>query len=86
MAAKVLGGVVAAGASTVAKTALDKGWQASTGRKPPKKATSKEGTLVEAIAWALLSAVVLALVETLIKRKFADVFDPGPAEPTEPAK
>jgi hypothetical protein len=75
MASKVIGGVVAAGGTVAAKTVLDKGWQASTGKKPPKKATAKEGTLVEALVWAVLSAVVLAVVETLIKRKLADAFD-----------
>jgi hypothetical protein len=85
VAAKVIGGVASAGAASVAKSALDKGWRASTGKKPPKKATAKEGTLLEAIVWAVLSAVALAVVETLVKRKLADFFDPGPEEPSPDA-
>lgn len=63
----------AIGAATLAKKALTKGWVAKRGRIPGNPATT-DTTWNEALAWAVLSGVVVGVVRLLAQRGVAAAF------------
>ena len=66
--------VSALGAASVARKVLDKGWQASTGRKPPANPADPDVQVGEAIAWAALTGASVALVRMLAQRRAANYY------------
>jgi hypothetical protein len=66
-------GVAALGAATLAKKVLTKGWTARRG-KPPGNPAAGDTTWGEAIAWALLSGVVVGMVRLVAERGVAAAF------------
>jgi hypothetical protein len=63
-------------ASTVAagiamRKAVETAWEKGTGRPPPRNPESPETTWAEAIAWAMLSGVTVAMARLLATRKAA---------------
>jgi hypothetical protein len=68
---KILASVGAAAGTTVARKALDTGWKATTGRKPPEQPEHPDVRWSEAATWAVASAVVVALGKLLTQRRIA---------------
>ncbi len=56
-----------------ARKAANATWKmGSGGKEPPSDPTNPEATVKEAIAWAIFSGVVVAVVRVLIARKLAE--------------
>lgn len=55
-------------ASSLAKSALERGYLSYTGRRPPQNPASPRVTWRAAFTWALVAGVVMALSETLAER------------------
>jgi Protein of unknown function (DUF4235) len=68
---KIMTGAAAAVGTTVARKALDTGWRATTGRKPPEKPEHPDVRWGEAAAWAVGSAAIAALFKLLAQRRIA---------------
>jgi hypothetical protein len=68
---KILTGVGAAAGMAVARKALDTGWKAATGRKPPENPEHPDVRWSEAATWAVASGVVVALGKLLAQRRIA---------------
>jgi hypothetical protein len=64
----------ALGAAAVARKVLDKGWQLSTGRKPPENPADPDVQVGEAIAWAVLTGASVAVVRMLAQRRAANYY------------
>jgi thiazole synthase ThiGH ThiG subunit len=66
--------VSALGAAAVAKKALDSGWKAATGKRPPENPADPDVQMGEAIAWAVISGTLVALARMLAQRRAADYY------------
>jgi hypothetical protein len=66
--------VSALGAAAVARKALDAGWKAGTGRKPPANPADPDVQFTEAVAWAALTGASVALVRMLAQRRAAHYY------------
>ena len=49
--------VSALGAAALAKKALDTGWRAATGKRPPENPADPDIRMAEAVAWAAVSSL-----------------------------
>ncbi len=68
---KLLGTGANLGAALVTSRALDAGWRAVVGRKPPNKPESPELGQREALAWSAVSGAALGLMRTYATRRAA---------------
>jgi len=66
--------VSALGAAALAKKALDSGWKAATGKRPPENPADPDVQMGEAIAWAVISGTLVALARMLAQRRAADYY------------
>ena len=66
--------VSALGAAAIAKKALDSGWKAATGKRPPENPADPDVRMGEAIAWAVISGTLVALARMLAQRRAADYY------------
>lgn len=66
--------VSALGAAAIAKKALDSGWKAATGKRPPENPADPDVQMGEAIAWAVISGTLVALARMLAQRRAADYY------------
>jgi len=66
--------VSALAAATVARKVLDKGWQLSTGRKPPANPADPDVAVWEAIAWSVVTGASVAVVRMLAQRRAANYY------------
>jgi len=66
--------VSALGAAALAKKALDSGWKAATGKRPPENPADPDVQMGEAIAWAVVSGTFVALARMLAQRRAADYY------------
>lgn len=66
--------VAALGAAAVAKKALDGGWKAATGRKPPVNPADPDVDVWEAVAWAAASGTFIAIAKMLAQRRAANYY------------
>ena len=69
---KILVTASTVGAGIVMRKAIETAWEKSTGKPPPRNPESPETTWAEAIAWAMLSGVAVAVARLLATRKAAD--------------
>jgi hypothetical protein len=60
------------GAGLLMRKAIEKVWEKGTGAPPPDQPESPDTTWAEAVGWALLSGVAVALARLLATRKAAD--------------
>jgi hypothetical protein len=60
--------------AAVAKKALDTGWKAATGKKPPENPADPDVAMGEAVAWAIVSGTFVALARMLAQRRAADYY------------
>ena len=60
--------------ASVARKALNKSWQAATGKEPPANPADPDVKTSEAMTWAVTSATVAALARTLATRKAANYY------------
>jgi hypothetical protein len=67
-----LGAALAAAA--MAKQALDGGWKAATGKKPPENPADPDVDIREAVAWAVASGTIMALAKMLATRRAANYY------------
>jgi len=70
----VLSLVSALGAAAVAKKALDTGWKAATGKRPPANPADPDVQMAEAVAWAIVSGTFIALARMLAQRRAATYY------------
>ncbi|MDH2416572.1 DUF4235 domain-containing protein [Nocardioides sp. CER19] len=70
----ILSTVSALGAATVARKALDKGWQVSTRRKPPGNPADPDVALWEAVAWSAATGAAVALARMFAQRRAANYY------------
>jgi hypothetical protein len=61
-------------AAAVAKKALDTGWKAATGKRPPENPADPDVQTGEAIAWAVASGTFVALARMFAQRRAADYY------------
>jgi hypothetical protein len=66
--------VSALAAATVARKALDKGWQVSTRRKPPSNPADPDVAVWEAVAWTAATGAAVALARMFAQRRAADYY------------
>ncbi len=66
--------VSALGAAALAKKALDSGWRAATGKRPPENPADPDVQMVEAIAWAVVSGTFVALARMMAQRRAANYY------------
>lgn len=59
------------GATAVAKKIADATWKASAGKEPPADPTDPEVELREAMIWALVSSITVAVMRTLVARRLS---------------
>ena len=64
----------ALGAAAVARKLLDKGWQASTGRKPPANPADPDVGVWEAVSWAAVTGAAVALARMFAQRRAASYY------------
>jgi hypothetical protein len=64
----------ALGAAAMAKQALDGGWKAATGKKPPENPADPDVDIREAVAWAVASGTIMALAKMLATRRAANYY------------
>lgn len=69
---KILVTASTVGAGIVMRKAIETAWEKSTGNPPPRNPESPETTWAEAIAWAMLSGVAVAVARLLATRKAAE--------------
>jgi hypothetical protein len=65
---KLTAGLATAGAAALARSALMLSWRAVRGSAPPRDAADLRATGAEALAWAGLSAAVVALARAAATR------------------
>jgi len=70
----VLSLVSALGAASVARKALDTGWKAATGRKPPQNPADPDVQVWEAVAWATVTGATVALARMFAQRRAATYY------------
>jgi hypothetical protein len=61
-------------ASALTSRALEEGWRATTGRKPPRNPASPHVTWLAAIGWAAALGVATTVAEMLAERGAASVW------------
>ena len=61
-------------AATVARKAIDKGWQVSTKRKPPANPADPDVALWEAVAWSAATGAAVALARMFAQRRAASYY------------
>ncbi len=61
--------VATLGAAALAKKALDTGWRVTTGKRPPENPADPEVDIAEAVAWAVVSGMVVGLARMLANRR-----------------
>lgn len=66
--------VSALGAATVARKALDTGWKAATGRKPPQNPADPDVDVWEAVGWAAATGAAVALARMFAQRRAANYY------------
>jgi len=66
--------VAALGAASVARKALDTGWKAATGRKPPENPADPDVEIWEAVAWATVTGASVALARMFAQRRAANYY------------
>jgi Protein of unknown function (DUF4235) len=66
--------VSALGAAALARKALDAGWRAATGKRPPENPADPDTRIGEAVAWAVVSGTLVALARMLAQRKAANYY------------
>jgi hypothetical protein len=71
---KVLGTGSAVVAAAVAQKGLNAAWHAATGRPPPTIPEDPDTDWVEAVAWAVLSGVVIGVVRLAATRRAANYY------------
>jgi hypothetical protein len=59
------------GATAVAKKIADATWKASAGKEPPADPTDPEVELREALVWAIVSGLLVAVMRTLVARRLS---------------
>ncbi|HWJ83422.1 MAG TPA: DUF4235 domain-containing protein [Nocardioides sp.] len=64
----------ALGAAAVARKALDKGWQISTGKEPPENPADPDVEVWEAVAWVTVTGAVVALARMFAQRRAAGYY------------
>jgi hypothetical protein len=62
------------GAAALARKALDKSWQISTGRKPPENPADPDVNLWEAVTWAAATGAAVALFRMAAQRRAANYY------------
>ncbi|GAB4099603.1 DUF4235 domain-containing protein [Sinomonas halotolerans] len=65
---KLLGTAISIGAGIGATKLMDVAWEKTTGAKPPKDATNLEESLRDTLVFAIVSAGVGAVIQTLAQR------------------
>jgi hypothetical protein len=66
--------VAALGSAAVARKAIDKGWQISTGRKPPENPADPDVQIWEAVAWVTATGAAVALARMFAQRRAAHYY------------
>lgn len=66
--------VSALAGATVAKKALNTGWKAATGKKPPNNPADPDVRLWEAVTWAAASGTFVAIARMLATRRAANYY------------
>lgn len=66
--------VSALAGATVAKKALNTGWKAATGKKPPNNPADPDVQLWEAVTWAAASGTFVAIARMLATRRAANYY------------
>jgi hypothetical protein len=61
----------ALGGAAVARKAIDRAWQISTGRKPPENPADPDVQVWEAVAWVTTTGAVVALARMFAQRRAA---------------
>ena len=62
------------GGAAVARKALDKSWQVSTGRKPPENPADPDIDIWEAVSWAVVTGAAVALAKMYAQRRAANYY------------
>lgn len=66
--------VSALGSAAVARKALDTGWRAATGKKPPANPADPDVKIGEAVSWAVITGALVALARMLATRRAANYY------------
>jgi hypothetical protein len=66
--------VAALGGAAVARKALDKGWQVSTGKKPPENPADPDVEVWEAVAWVTVTGAAVAVARMFAQRRAANYY------------
>jgi len=61
-------------AAKVTNQVLSKGWQASTGRKPPGNPADPDVEVWEAVAWSAVTGATIALARMFAQRRAANYY------------
>jgi hypothetical protein len=64
----------ALGAAALAKKGLNTSWRVATGKKPPTNPADPDVDLWEAVAWAVVSGVIVGLARMLATRRAASYY------------
>jgi len=70
----VYGLAATAGATILARKAMNATWKISTGKAPPKNPAHPDVSMAEAVTWATLSGVAVGLARMLAARKAANYY------------
>ena len=62
------------GAARVTTAAMNKTWQAGTGRKPPANPADPDVELWEAVTWSVLTGAAVALMKMFAQRRAANYY------------
>lgn len=62
------------GAARLTTAALNKTWQAGTGRKPPGNPADPDVAVWEAVAWSVLTGAFVSLMRMLAQRRAAHYY------------
>ena len=62
------------GGAAVARKALDKSWQVSTGKKPPENPADPDIDIWEAVSWAVVTGAAVALAKMYAQRRAANYY------------
>lgn len=66
--------VAALGAAAVVKKGLNTSWRAATGKNPPANPADPDVDFKEALLWAAISGVLIALARMLATRRAAEYY------------
>ncbi|MGO4385053.1 DUF4235 domain-containing protein [Specibacter sp. RAF43] len=80
---KLLGTMVSLGAGFAASKIVDAAWEKSTGNKPPKDGADLENSLRSALAFALVSSAVAAVIQVVAGRSTQRAIDRFRQHPEE---